>query len=116
MTGIDWTGWGTLSAGLALPLVALVFGGYLHRALWPRLRRLEEALRVYNQAIAAMGRQLTAVETELARERAARKAAQAPQTASATVAAESREEEEFSEAELRLAQLIKSRLATLRVN
>lgn len=120
---------------LAISLVALaVFCIHsLRRALPQRLARLEEALRIYNSANANLGRQLAELEASLAQLRAPPAAAIAAQPAAtpqphprpgaAPSAAERyglrdvpQSAPEFSEAELRLAQLIKSRLATLRLN
>jgi hypothetical protein len=120
----------------------------LHHALPRRIARLEEALRVYNTANAALGRQLAeleaAVQRHLRAQAEAREEAPPPTPASrpegrtpfgrgrpaapsaaerygmaASAAAPPRvpaPEDGFSEAELRLAQLIKSRLATMRLN
>jgi hypothetical protein len=80
-----------------------------------RLHALEDALRVYNNASAALGRRLLTLESQYSQER--RVATQAVVTDIATVRTRRPPaEESFSEAELRLAQLIKARLPGLRLN
>ena len=120
---------------IALALLALGIGGIatfsvylLKKSLPGRLGRMEEALRVYNTANATLGRQLAELEAEIARlrEKAANRpvaAVQEPPARHMTAAerygisgAAGEPAAGFSEAELRLAQLIKSRLASMRLN
>jgi hypothetical protein len=132
----------SLSIVVAIALAALAsWVAYQLRRVVPlRLQRLEDALRVYNSANASLGRQLAETEEALRALRGASAPAAAPfaqqmQLAEAMAAAAPSSsaagapapglsaaeryevpEPEFSEAELRLAQLIKSRLSTLRLN
>jgi hypothetical protein len=111
---------------LALGLVALCAWGFRQRlVLVQRVQRLEDALRVYNAANASLGRQLAEVEgaVEALRAKLAVPAPAAPApearpvpTAAQRYGARPPVQPEFSDAELRLAQLIKSRLSTLRLN
>ena len=97
------------------------------RHLRRRFARLEDTLRVYNNTNASLGKQLLAMEAELQELRRALHALQSsattkPSGAQATAvplprhAVPAAETEAFSEAELRLASLLKSRLRNLRLN
>jgi hypothetical protein len=111
-----------LGALAAVCVLVAIAGLYHHRVVTARrLHALEDALRVYNNASAALGRRLLTLESQLVQERRPAANATAPATAptAATVSPRKRpaaEEEGFSEAELRLAHLIKTRLAGLRLN
>jgi hypothetical protein len=112
----------------ALPAMCVLAAALRLRAvLARRLQRMEDALRVYNSANAELGRQLRALEERM---RAAPPATtSAPEPASARplrsghlasrraiepeVEVEAGDEE-FSAAELRLAQLLRSRIPALR--
>jgi hypothetical protein len=105
-----------LLGGMAAAWALLAAAGLYHYRVVTarRLHALEDALRVYNNASAALGRRLLTLESQLVQDR---RPAAAP--AAAPAAPRKRpaaEEEGFSEAELRLAQLIKTRLAGLRLN
>jgi len=129
MTNTLFTLLATIAQALALAGLAAYCVHMLQRGLPRRIARLEEALRVYNSANATLGRQVAELETALAALReapspAARPAAQSPETRAGAVSAAERyelraapvAEPEFSAAELRLAQQIKSRLAAMRLN
>jgi hypothetical protein len=107
-----------LGALAAVCVLVVAAGLYHYRVVTARrLHALEDALRVYNNASAALGRRLLTLESQLVQER--RPAAPATAPTAATVSPRKRpaaEEEGFSEAELRLAHLIKTRLAGLRLN
>jgi hypothetical protein len=81
-----------------------------------RFDRLEEALRVYNNASASVGRQVTAMEQELQelrRRLTEAEAARLPVSAAARRGDPGgRADQRFSSAEARLADLIRSRLDT----
>jgi len=107
------------AGGLAVTLVAgaaIVYG--LRRAMRRRLDRLEEALRVYNNASASVGRQVTAMEQELQELRRRLTEAEAARLPGSTSARRGdlggRPDQRFSSAEARLADLIRSRLETAR--
>lgn len=104
---------------IAVSVLALLLA---RRWLDARVLTLEDALRNHGTANAAMGRHILALEAELAalrspspvaRQQSARPAR--PEHAPERPAAR-RSEPEFSEAELRLSRLIKSRLQGLRLN
>ena len=111
---------------LSLGALAMFCVHALRRVVPQRIARLEEALRVYNTANATLGRQLAELEATVARLRegqatrpvAAEEARPAPSAAQRYGIRPTPAEAgaEFSEAELRLAQLIKSRLSSLRLN
>lgn len=111
-----------LLGGFAAAFALLAACGFYHYRVVTarRLHALEDALRVYNNASAALGRRLLTLESQLVQER--RPVAPAAAAAAAAVAPAAprkrpaAEEESFSEAELRLAHLIKTRLAGLRLN
>jgi phage shock protein A len=107
------------AGGFAVTLVAgtaIVCG--FRRAMRRRFDRLEEALRVYNNASASVGRQVTVMEQELQelrRRLAEAEAARSPASAEARGGEPGgRADQRFSSAEARLAELIRSRLETAR--
>jgi hypothetical protein len=104
-----------LLGGMAAAWALLAAAGLYHYRVVTarRLHALEDALRVYNNASAALGRRLLTLESQLVHDRSPAAPAAAPAAPRKRPAAE---EEGFSEAELRLAQLIKTRLAGLRLN
>jgi hypothetical protein len=127
----------SLVAGCLPALIVLAAALRLRGILGRRLQRLEDALRVYNTANAELGRQLREMEEQFRvpapRSAAARAmeptraATRLPETsrpaepvrgsATATArrpAAAAAGESEFSDAELKLARLLKSRLPAMR--
>lgn len=101
---------GGLAGVIALVAVAMIYQARVLTAR--RLHALEDALRVYNNASAALGRRLLTLESQLVKERSPA----APAVVASPRPLATAEDEEFSVAELRLAQLIKSRLGGLRLN
>lgn len=127
-----------LIAGCVPAMIVLAAALRLRAILGRRLQRLEDALRVYNSANAELGRQLRDMEEQFripAPRSAAARAAEAPRPAAAaarpaeaarfgdvlrsTAAAARREapagDGEFTESELKLARLLKSRLPAMRI-
>lgn len=126
----------SLAAGCLPALVVLAAALRLRWVLGRRLQRLEDALRVYNSANAELGRQLREMEDQFRipapRPAVARGAEHArpaspvrtrepaplPEPLRTPPAATRRPgahtESEFSESELRLARLLKSRLPAMR--
>lgn len=117
-------------AGCVPALCVLAAALRLRAMLARRLQRLEDALRVYNSANAELGRQLRAVEEQLLLLRG-RSAAAAEDTSVAAAPDRTRRpaphaaprraftpasdpDDDYSEAELKLAALLKSRLPALR--
>lgn len=126
----------SLVAGCLPALFVLAAALRLRSVLGRRLQRLEDALRVYNGANAELGRQLREMEDQFRipapRSGAATRAAEPARTISIPVSARAAEpiraqkpaparrvapagESEFSDAELKLARLLKSRLPEMRV-
>ena len=133
----------SLVAGCLPAIIVLAAALRLRAVLGRRLQRLEDALRVYNSANAELGRQLRDMEEQFRipapRSAAARgaeatrpaAAARAPDqqlfgdvlraaATSASAAAPARRDSprgdsEFTESELKLARLLKSRLPAMRI-
>lgn len=126
----------SLVAGCLPALFVLAAALRLRAVLGRRLQRLEDALRVYNGANAELGRQLREMEDQFRipapRSAAASRAAEPTRPPSAPATAKAAEpmraanaaparrgapavEAEFSDAELKLARLLKSRLPAMRV-
>ena len=126
-----------LAAGSVPALVVLAAALRLRSVLGRRLQRLEDALRVYNSANAELGRQLREMEDQFRIPAPRSAAARAMETArgesgtlrgseparatepSRTPPASARRQPssakpEFSESELKLARLLKSRLPAMR--
>lgn len=110
------------AGGLAVALVLGAAVGYgFRRAMRRRFDRLEEALRVYNNASASVGRHVTAIEQELQELRRRLLDAEAGRSpVSAPLASEQHDDagkaagKRFPSAEARLAELIRSRLGSAR--
>lgn len=127
-----------LAAGCLPALLVLASALRLRWVLGRRLQRLEDALRVYNSANAELGRQLREMEDQFripAPRSAAARGAESPRAAPAGAATGDAQrgaqsprvpptavarrqsapaDADFSESELRLARLLKSRLPAMR--
>ena len=119
MTGTGATGLALAGAGMVLAAV-LGWGAlqYLRGQLRARCARLEEALRVYNNASAAIGRHVTVLEAEvheLRQRLAAMEGAGARTRLRETPCAAAPGLEPGDDAEQRLSRLIRSRLGEPRV-
>lgn len=114
MNGAGATGLALAAAGIVLAAVlGWVALQYLRAQMRARCARLEEALRIYNNANAAIGRHVTALEAELhaMRQRlAAMEGAGARTRLRETPCVAAAGDEPGDDAEQRLSRLIRSRL------
>ena len=121
MLSINLSVFSFIMVSVMLGCLAIVAAYYCRAQLRQRFARMEDTLRLYNTANVAIGRHMATLENEL---QELRKPTMAPAAQGSTVARTGARRSmraasghaEFSDAEMRLAQRLKSHLGSLRPN